>query len=207
MEQQREDLTRFDDDIATFERIAGQQGWPREVWPTQLSGPCGLCQLKRGERRFVLWRHEDLHRYDTLNERRIADASEESYKNWGDRLYRITSDGGRRIRRCPWKNSWSWTSSSLEHQRIWGSGSRRGSCSPYSKRRNWQTITPLPEVECDRIVGLKLRVGLLSLPGGLDRAATLVWMRSAHPFNPEGRWATEDGRRPTSEERRSASSR
>ena len=105
IEQQREDLTRFraqhaapeegkaaiclprptlqklgaDDDIehflATFERIAGQQGWPCEVWPTQLAGLltgkalAAYASLSReSAASYDAMKKAILHRYDTNEE-------------------------------------------------------------------------------------------------------------------------------------------
>lgn len=85
--------------LATFERVAEHQGWPIEVWPTQLAGLLtgkALAAYARlsGENAasYDAVKKAILHRYDINEEthrrrfRGDRKQPEESYKNWGDRL-------------------------------------------------------------------------------------------------------------------------
>ena len=93
-----------DDDIehflATFERIAKQQGWPEEVWATQLAGlltgKAMAAYASLNTESAVSYKDVKkavLHRYDVNEEahrrrfRSDRKKPEESYKNWGDRLH------------------------------------------------------------------------------------------------------------------------
>jgi len=85
--------------LATFERIARQQGWPEEVWATQLAGlltgkalaayagPNGESAASYAEVKKAIF-----HRYDVSEEthrrrfRTDQKSPEESFQNWGDRL-------------------------------------------------------------------------------------------------------------------------
>ena len=91
-----DDIEHF---LATFERIAKQQGWPAEIWPTQLAGLltgkamaayAGLtgdsATVYGDVKKAILHRydvHEEAHRRRFRLDRKKP---EESYKNWSDRL-------------------------------------------------------------------------------------------------------------------------
>ena len=85
--------------LATFERIAEQQKWPMEIWPTQLAGlltgkaMAAYAGLKNeNAASYEEVKKTILHRYDVHEEshrrrfRTDRKKPEESYKNWGDRL-------------------------------------------------------------------------------------------------------------------------
>ena len=93
-----------DDDIehflATFERIAKQQGWSEEVWATQLAGlltgKAMAAHASLNSESAVSYKDVKkaiLHRYDVNEEahrrrfRSDRKKPEESFKNWGDRLF------------------------------------------------------------------------------------------------------------------------
>ena len=123
-----------DDDIehflATFERIAKQQGWSEEIWATQLAGlltgKAMAAYASLNSESAVSYKDVKkaiLHRYDVNEEahrrrfRSDRKKPEESYKNWGDRLFdhftRWTNE-----QRCRWRNLWCWTSSSRGCRKI-----------------------------------------------------------------------------------------
>ena len=83
-----------DDDIehflATFERIAKHQGWPEEVWATQLAGlltgkAMAACVSLNTESAVSYIQGRQESGAASLQCQR-GGPSEESYKNWGDRL-------------------------------------------------------------------------------------------------------------------------
>ena len=93
-----------DDDIehflATFERIVKQQGWSEEIWATQLAGlltgKAMAAYASLNSESAVSYKDVKkviLHRYDVNKEahrrrfRSDRKKPEESYKNWGDRLF------------------------------------------------------------------------------------------------------------------------
>ena len=91
-----DDIEHF---LSTFERIATQQGWPGEVWATQLAGLltgkalaayAGLSGEKAASYDEV--KAAVLHRFDVNEEtyrrrfRSDRKKPEESYQNWGSRL-------------------------------------------------------------------------------------------------------------------------
>ena len=91
-----DDIEHF---LSTFERIATQQGWPGEVWATQLAGLltgkalaayAGLSGEKAASYDEV--KAAVLHRFDVNEEtyrrrfRSDRKKAEESYQNWGSRL-------------------------------------------------------------------------------------------------------------------------
>ena len=92
-----------DDDVehflATFERIARQQGWPEEVWATQLAGLFtgkalvvyaglnGESAASYAEVKKAIFHHYDVSEETHFRRFRTNRKSpEESFQNWGDRL-------------------------------------------------------------------------------------------------------------------------
>jgi len=85
--------------LATFERIARQQGWPEEVWATQLAGLLtgkalaayaglnGESAASYAEVKKAIFHHYDVSEETHFRRFRTNRKSpEESFQNWGDRL-------------------------------------------------------------------------------------------------------------------------